>query len=236
MRYTLGVAGSVFLLVVTGCNVVNSDSGTTKTVEQEIDVGKAETVRAEIRMSAGDLHIRGGGTKLMAGSERYSERTGPPAFRYDVTGSRGLLTVESPKNGGSIGKTAGDWNLRFGSAVPLELYVSLGAGDADLDASTLPLQRVEVHMGAGDLRLNLAGKYAKDVTAIVNAGAGDTKITLPGSMGVAVDAKVGIGGIQTDGLTKRDGTYYNEAYADGKPAIHLEVHGGVGDITLNVEK
>ena len=236
MRHTRGVVGLIFLLVVTGCNVVNSDSGPTKTVEQEIDVGKAEAVRAEIRMSAGDLHVRGGGTKLMAGSERYSERTGPPAFRYDVTGSHGLLTVESPKTDGSIGKGGGDWNLRFGSTVPLDLYVSLGAGDADLDVSTLPLQHVEVKMGAGDMRLNLAGKYTKDVTALVNGGAGDTRITLPGNMGVVVDAKIGIGGIQTDGLSKRDGMYYNEAYAEGKPAVHLEVHGGVGDITLNVQK
>jgi hypothetical protein len=127
MRHTLGV-GFTFLLVVTGCNVVNLDSGPTKTVEQEIDVGKAETVRAEIRMSAGDLRVRGGATKLLSGSERYSERTGPPVFRYDVTGSHGLLTIESPKTGGSIGKGGGDWNLRFGSTVPLELNVSLGGG------------------------------------------------------------------------------------------------------------
>lgn len=172
----------------------------------------------------------------MAGTLRYSERTGPPAIRYDVIGSRGLLTVESPKTDVSIGKRVDDLNLRIGSTVPLELYVSLGAGDADLDVSTLPLQSVEVKMGAGDMRLNLAGKYTKDVTALVNGGAGDTRITLPRNMGVVVNAKIGIGGIRTNGLTKRDGRYYNDAYAEGKPAVRLEVHGGVGDITFDVAK
>ena len=36
MRHTLAVAGFVFLLFATGCNVVNLDPGPTKTVEQEI--------------------------------------------------------------------------------------------------------------------------------------------------------------------------------------------------------
>jgi hypothetical protein len=236
MLHKLRVAGFVFLLFATACNVVVTDSGPSKTAEREIDVGKAESVRAEIRMSAGDLHVRGGATRLMSGSLRYSERTGPPAVRYDVTGSRGLLIVESPKTDASIGKRVDDWNLRIGSTVPLELYLSLGAGDADLDVSTLPLQFVEVKMDAGDMRLNLAGKYTTDVTALVNGGAGDTRITLPRNVGAVVNAKIGIGGIQTNGLTKRGGAYYNDAYADGKPAVRLEVHGGVGDITLDVEK
>lgn len=236
MKHTPGLAAAVLLLFGTGCNVINSNAGPTKTDEQEIDAGKAETVRAEIRMGAGDFHLQGGGTKLMAGSFRYSESIGPPAVRYDVTGSRGLLSVESKKNS-LTGKMVNEWNLRMGSQTPLELNLHLGGGDANLDVSTLPLRSIEIEMGAGDLKLNLAGKYTTDVNALVKAGAGDTEIRLPKDMGVVVDARIGVGGIEPKGLAKRgDGKYYNEAYADGKPAVRLDVRGGVGDIKLNVEQ
>jgi hypothetical protein len=228
-------AGVALLLFATGCNVINSDSGPTKTEEHEIDSGPAETVRAEIRMGAGELHLQGGGTKLLAGSFRYSERIGRPTVRYDVTGSRGLLSVESPKNASLIGKMVNEWALRMGSQAPLEMSVKMGGGTASLDVSSLPLRSIEVEMGAGEMKLSL-GKYTNDVTVLVKGGAGNTEIRLPKDMGAAVDAKLGIGSIDTSGLTKRDGKYYNQAYAEGKPAIQVEVRGGVGDIKLNVGK
>jgi hypothetical protein len=115
------------------------------------------------------------------------------------------------------------------------MNVDLGGGQADLDMSRLPLQSVKVAMGAGELRLNVAGTYNKDVTVQVNGGAGESRIRLPRDMGAVVDAHVGIGGINTSGLRKRDGKYYNDAYAEGKPAVRMDVRGGVGDITLSVE-
>jgi hypothetical protein len=104
-----------------------------------------------------------------------------------------------------------------------------------LDMSKLPLRAVEVKMGAGELLLNVAGKYPNDVTVTVSGGAGEAKIRLPKDMGAVVDSRVGIGVIDTKGLTKRDGKYYNDAYAEGKPAVGMELQGGVGDITLSVE-
>ena len=181
--------------------------------------------------------MEGGGTKgLMAGSFRYSERVGRPIVRYDLANSRGQLTVESPKQSSSLGKTVNEWNLRMGNEVPLDVTVNVGGGTADLDMSRLPLRELSVNVGAGELRLNLAGKYTTDVTVHVNGGAGETQIRLPRDVGAVVDATVGIGGINTNGLSKRDGRYYNDAYAEGKPIIRMDVRGGVGDITLNVEK
>jgi hypothetical protein len=229
------LAGLLFLLWGTGCGILNSDAGPEQTAREEVDAGNAETVQAEIHMGGGELHLLGGGTKLMTGSFRYSERVGRPIVRYDLTGSRGRLTVDSPKNSSSVGKMVNEWTLRMGSGALLEMNVTLGGGMADLDMSKLPLRAMEVKMGAGELLLNVAGRYAKDVTVTVSGGAGEARIRLPKDMGAVVDAHVGIGGIDTKGLTKRDGKYYNDAYAEGKPAVRVEVQGGVGDITLSVE-
>jgi len=231
MKYKLSLS-PVLVLLVAGCNAV--DPGPTQTASEDIDGGKAETVHADIRMGAGELHIEGGATNLMTGSFRYSERVGRPTVRYEVTGASGRLTVESPKSGSSGNKTINIWDLKMGSAAPLEMNVSLGAGQSNLDMSQLPLRSLEVDMGAGEMVLNVAGKYARDITVEVNGGVGEARIKLPSGMGAVVDATGGIGSIETTGLSKRDGKYYNDAYADGKPAVHMQVQGGVGNIILSV--
>ena len=80
---------------------------------------------------------------------------------------------------------------------------------------------MQVEMGAGEMRLNIAGKYPKDVSVVVKGGAGDTEIRLPRDMGAVVDAKLGIGGIKANGLTMRDAKYYNQSYAEGRPAVRV---------------
>jgi hypothetical protein len=172
------------LLVCIGCNVqINSDAGPTKTSNEEIDAGGAESARAEIRLNAGELHVQGGGPRLMSASFRYSEQLGAPNVRYERTGSSGLLTVESPREDSIKLHKVNEWTLRMGSQTPLEMYVNLGGGNADIDLSTLPLKSVDVQMGAGELHLNLAGNYKNDVSATVGGGAGSTEIRLPTDMG-----------------------------------------------------
>jgi N-terminal domain of toast_rack, DUF2154 len=232
MKRIIAPAGMLAILIVAGCG---ADAGPTLTADQEIDAGKAETVNVEILMGGGELHVEGGGTKLMNGSFRYSERRGKPEMRYQVMGSRGMLTVQSPNKTSTIRNSVNEWKLRMGSSVPLDIHATLGGGEAHLDVSKLPLRSMEVSTGAGEMDLNLAGSYANDVKVNVTTGAGEARIRLPGDMGAVVNASVGIGGINVSGLTKRDGSYYNAAYAEGKPAVRLEIHGGVGEITLSVD-
>jgi hypothetical protein len=232
MRTIQGLAGFIFLLSITACTV---DTGPVETSGERIDPGAAESVRAEIRMGAGELHIEGGASNLMTGNFRYSERVGRPIVRYDVTGDHGRLLVESPKSSGSGAKTVNTWDLRMSQDMPLDVTVNLGAGESTLDMSQLQVRSVDVSMGAGEMTLNMSGKYKRDVNVQVNGGVGEARIRLPKDIGAEVRATGGIGSIDTRGLTKRDGKYYNDAYAEGKPAVRMEVQGGIGNITLSVE-
>ncbi|MCC6395340.1 MAG: hypothetical protein IT167_32430 [Bryobacterales bacterium] len=222
------------LLAGTGCLVIESDPGPVHTAQESVEAGAAENVSVDIRMGAGELRLEGGGSKLLDATFRYSEAVGRPVVRYELTGFRGRLTVESRKKTPVGGKMTNEWNLRLGSKVPVDLTAHLGAGKTDLDVSSVPLRSLEVHMGVGELELNAAGKYAKDVNMQVHGGVGEARIILPKDFGAVVDARGGIGSINARGLSKRDGRYYNSAYEEGKPAIHMDVRGGVGEITLSV--
>jgi hypothetical protein len=236
MKFNMLATGGVLLLLFTAaCG--GRDPGPTQTGSVNIDAGKAEAVRAVIHMDSGEFHLSGGTAKLLSASWRYSEQVGAPVVNYAVTGSHGALSIESPKNAPSrLRNRVNEWTLQMGAQPPLDLEIYFGAGTSDIDVSSLALRSMEVHMGAGEMKLNLDGIYPKDVPVDVEGGAGEAEIRLPKSMGVVVDAKVGIGGVNTNGLEKRDGMYYNDAYAEGKPAMHVNVRGGVGDITLTVGK
>jgi hypothetical protein len=229
-------AAWIFLAAVavftTGCAV---DPGPTLTAADKIETGKADSVRAEIRMNAGELRVEGGASSLLDANFRYSERAGRPAVHYSIVGAHGLLTVESPHEGPTMAKMTNDWTLRLASEVPLDLSVRLGAGESHLNVSRLALRSAEVDMGAGEMTLNMAGRYSRDVNVRINGGVGEAHIRLPRETGAVVEATGGIGDIEAHDLTQRgDGRYYNAAYAEEKPAVHMTVRGGVGNIVLNV--
>ena len=231
--FTLGCAA--LALALGGCGVIHGiDPGPTQTSASAIDAGNVDGVQADVRMNAGTLKIEGGAPKLLNATFRYSEKAGRPVVQYDVTGSHGRLTVESPEGSSSTGHIVNQWDLQMGSDTPLDLTLALGAGESNLDVSRLALRSLKVSMGAGQTTLNMGGSYAKDISAEVDGGVGEARISLPHDTGAEVEVEGGIGSVKAQGLTKRDGKYYNDAYADGKPAVHMTVHGGVGSVILSV--
>lgn len=226
---------ALLTLAASGCVVVDTDSGPTRTESRNIAVGAAETVRVEIRMGAGDVSIRRGrGKGLLESTFRYSERQGPPEVRYDLARTIGRLAIESPHGSFSTGHSTNEWRLHFGDSVPLDFKIQLGAGQCDADLSALPIRSVEIAMGAGQLELNLSGRYDRDVDVTVNGGVGQARIVLPKRFGAIADVAGGIGSVEASGLEKREGRYVNRSYEDGKPAVHLKVRGGVGQIDFSV--
>jgi hypothetical protein len=232
-RRTFSLATLPFL-AGTGC-VIDTDAGPTLTATKEVEAGKIEALMAEIRIGVGELRISGGASKLLEAEFRYSEKVGQPDVRYDAAGFRGRLTVESREQKGSFGDQKNEWNLKLGPTVPTDLKLNLGVGESHVDLTRIPLHSLEIHIGVGELNLNLAGKYEKDVSVSVRGGVGEATIRLPRNFGVIADAKGGIGSIDVKGLTQRGGRYVNDAYQEGKPALRLDVRGGVGSINLIID-
>lgn len=220
-------------LAMTGCVEFDRDPGPIRTHEQTLEAGKADNLRAEIRMGVGKLRVEGGGKSALEASFRYSENLGKPEVRYEQTGFRGRIVVESPHKK-VLGDAENEWRLRFGDKLPIDFDVKLGVGESEIDLSALPVRNLEIRMGAGELDLNLNGAYKRDVEVNVHGGVGEARIRLPKDIGVIVDAAGGIGEIATKGLRQREGKYVNAAYDSAKPAIRMKVRGGVGQIKLVV--
>ncbi len=218
-------------LLLIGCAEDWGPPGPTQNETRSIDLDKSELVRAELKMGAGELSVRGGSSKLMDGEFTYNRPAMKPEIHYDSSGFRGHLKVEEPSNVHHVNSKY-RWDLRFNEEKPLDMIVHFGAGEGRLDVGSLRLRSLEIHMGVGELRVDLRGMPKNDYDVSIHGGVGEATIYLPEGVGVVAEAHGGIGGINARGLEKRDGRYVNDAYGRSKTTVRLEVHGGIGAINL----
>jgi len=116
--------------------------------------------------------------------------------------------------------------------VPLDLKVDLGAGQGRLRLRDVPVTRLGLDMGAGQVDVDLSGDRKQDLDADIEGGVGQATIRLPSKVGVVVHASGGIGSIIAHGWKHDGDEYTNDAYGKTPATIRLKVEGGVGAIVL----
>jgi N-terminal domain of toast_rack, DUF2154 len=225
------------LLLLSGCGPDFSPPGPERTETRSVDLDSSEEVRAELRMGAGELRVRGGAAKLMEAKFMYNRLRLRPEVTYHngAGGFRAHLLVEEP-SGVHGGSNRYRWDLAFNDEKPLDLEVKCGAGESHLDLGDLSLRRVNVEMGVGELHMDLRGTPKHDYSVSIRGGVGEATVYLPGNgVGIEAEARGGIGGVEATGLEKRDGRYVNATLGHAKTTLHLDIRGGIGSIRLIAE-
>jgi len=232
MRTAL-VAPAIFMLG--GC-VVNTDfGGPVQHLQKSIDLDKSEMARVEIKMGAGELRVEGGSAKLLDATFDYNVASSKPVVHYDASSFRGELLIEQPSGFHGGTNSTYKWDLRLNDKVPFDFVTHLGAGEAHLNLGAMNLRSVEIHMGVGQVELDLRGKPARDYNVEIHGGIGQATVLVPSSVGIVANAAGGIGDIEVHGLEKHNGRWTNAAYEHSPVTIHLDVKGGIGNITLTAE-
>ncbi len=124
------------------------------------------------------------------------------------------------------------WELGLSPALPLDLAVYLGGGEAQLDLAELQLERLDVRAGIGDTTLTLPGhgRFRVDI----EGGIGNTVIHLPAGVAARVTAQSGLGPVTllVDGRREHL-PYSSPGYATAVSRVDLTVRSGVGAITVH---
>lgn len=232
-RHTLGVALLVTMvaaLLISGC----AEVARVQTDSQRIELGGAESVRAEINMGVGALVIGGGAEGLLEADFTYSQESWRPEVQYAVTGSEGVLSIQQPSVTGLVpGPTLRyEWDLRFSSNVPLEMKLNMGVGGGDLDLGELNLSKLDLEVGVGGAEIDLTGDREADLEATIRGGVGGLKLTLPSEVGVRVEAESGLGGIDARGFQRQGDVYTNDAYGSTDVTLDINLSVGVGGAQL----
>jgi hypothetical protein len=200
---------------------------------RKIELGQARSVRAEINIGAGELHLSGGAKPLLDADFIYNVSQWKPEVSYEVQGEEGKLRVRQPSvEGLPRGDSKYEWNLSFNNRVPLDLRVELGAGKSTLLLGDLSLTKLEVETGVGETTIDLNGEWKRDLNAKIEGGIGRLNVHLPSDTAVAVEAQKGIGTVRVDGLRHDGKRYVNDAFGKTTPTLHIHIEAGIGEIRL----
>jgi hypothetical protein len=204
---------------------------------QMVEKQGADSVTAKIDMPAGELTIDGGGTQLLDAGFDYTDDMEKPSVSYTVNGKIGRLDIsQHERRGIHLGGSHENWNLKFGDT-PMELEIQMGAGEGHLNFQRIDLSRLRVEAGVGNFIVDLTGERKRNLTADIQGGVGNATIHLPNNVGVQVHASGGIGNIDRRGNWRTEGDgYVNDAYGKSPVTIRLNAEGGVGNITLILER
>jgi len=211
------------------CTLGSVAAGPTRHETANIDLDASDKARVELQMGAGELHVASGSAKLAEADFAYNVA----AWKPDVVYHAGTLTITQPKSAGSAGAhTENIWRVTLNNKLPMDLGATLGAGDATLTLGALNLTRVQVEVGAGELKLDLRGNPTHDYDVQVRGGVGQATVYLPKDVAISASATGGIGGVSAEGLEKRDGIWVNPNPVSAAVTVHVDVKGGVGEIRL----
>jgi len=197
-----------------------------------VERAAATDARVEINMSAGELQVKSGAATLLEGDFDFNVPVLKPAIAYAVDGSTGTLKVSQ---GSTSGNYENSWRLSLDETTPVDLSVTLKAGDSNLVLGRINLRRLTVRLGAGDLVLDLRGTPTTSYGVSVQAGAGDTTIHLPASVGISASTTGLIGDSNVTGLEKREGRWINPRAEGSSVVIDLQVAHAIGDLRILAE-
>lgn len=234
----------VVLVLVIGSSLpwaggVTAGSTELRPIQQEL----AGAERADIRIAAGVSSLTIGSTPdrtlLASGSIRplRNERI-EESFRQQ--GDRAIYTIRSEGPALSLPvwnwQGQGRWDLQLTSAVPLDLEISTGVGEATLNLEQLQLSALQINSGVGQTEVTLPGRG--NFQGEISGGVGQLTVLVPDTLAVQITANAGLGSVDVRGDFARDGSVYTSPgyeRADGR--VQLTVSGGVGSVTIRqVEK
>ena len=202
-----------------------------------IDVEDADSVTAEIVMGAGKLVVQSGTEALMEGEFLYSNQDYAPDITYRVrSGGRGDLLVEQDDGPNFRVQTnyKNEWELVFNEEIPLNLDITLGAGESILDLADLNLGSFALRMGAGSSYLDLSGPLDQDLSVSIQGGVGELTVLLPLDTNINAEVTGGLGEINIKGLVQ-DGEMFVSKYSGSGPVVNITIEAGIGQLNLLVQ-
>ncbi len=124
-----------------------------------------------------------------------------------------------------------NWDLSVSSDVPLELEVSLGVGESNVDLTGLMLDDLEVSIGIGQMTIVLPDEG--NFQARIDGAIGNTVIIIPAEMEARIYVDTGLAARDLpNGYRQRDGAYESSGYDDAENRIELEIDQAIGNVTV----
>lgn len=253
----ISLALLIHTLLLTSCNFKTLDIGPVKTEEMAVELGQARSALVDVSMGTGSLYLDDNGVNLMDGAFTYNVIDWRPEVHYEVDGVIGRLSVSQPEFRDALPVNMGDiryeWEVHLNDDLPMNLSVTMGAGDGELVLSNLLLDSfdfkggvgevdidlrsstvsdLDVALGAGDVALDLSGQWRQDTQATIKGGLGRVTLILPSDIEVIVTTQGMLSKINAPDLINNSGVYTNAGYGQSGVSMNVDIESGIGEIVL----
>jgi hypothetical protein len=226
------LAGTLWLF---GAGIGIGQASAAEEVRQALDGATLLGAEVVIAPAVGTLHIEAlpESANLVEGVIRLGsgERATP---EFAVEGETATFTLRSegafiPFVGG-WGDERG-WDLGLNPDVPLQLEVSLGVGQSDVDLTGLTVSDLEVSMGVGQITVILPSEG--HFQAEIDGAIGQTIVVIPAGLAARIRVDTGLASSQLpDEYQRRDDVYTLPGYNSADNRVDLEVSQAIGNITI----
>lgn len=230
--WAVGVIAGGLILGLTGCDFHPEPSGPLSTLPVDIGLGHSSRANMEMDMGAGELTLQGGATDLLNGTIEYNIPSWKPEINTSTIGNSTDVTIKQPEGHAVHGNAHYIWDLKVNDSVLLDLGLTCGAGHETLRLGDTKLRTLNVHIGAGQVDVDLRGHPTHDYDVAVSGGVGQATVHLPQDVGIRAEAHGGIGQINVTGLEKKGDHWENPIYDTAKVSVRVKVEGGIGQISI----
>jgi len=201
-------------------------------IEQAL--GEAQEARIVLEANAGRVHLSAleNSDNLIAGTVS-NNNSGELRQDFSLQGSRVVYTLDEVNSRGfSIFGVDNDrWELGLAQDIPLDLDVSLGAGELVLDLSDLTIKSLEVNMGAGELDLSLPSEVSFD--GEVKGAVGSIVIRIAPGTGLRLESGTAISAVDIpDDFNRRGDVYTSSDYESAEHKIELNLSQAIGSVVV----
>lgn len=259
MRYVRWLSIALLMALTLSCTfgAPRVKVGEKRTVTQTVPLSENITkARVRVQMNVGDLTLHGGAQDLIEGAFTFNVAELEPQIDVSVVSNQAHVVVRQPelRRFTFDGRVVNDWALSLNNRVPVELNLALGVANANVDLSDIPVERLEVQAGTGeldlvvkgnetmttaliragvgDITLDLRGDWKTNLDLMIEGGVGQITLYVPSVTGVRVKVEQGAGNVEVQGLRSEHGDYVNEAYGESPITMTITIQTGVGRVRI----
>lgn len=233
------VAGvAIVVMTVGGSLLAGQDlSGTGRTSEVEVPMEGAEQASIEVEVGAGRLRVTGGAAEGQAVTGQVGLSRGQ---RLIAEGAQkdGVTRVRIAAEGrwfrlGVNPNRVPPWQLRVTDAVPVQLRLSSGVGEAEMDLRGLSVDEARVDVGLGRSVIVLPDRGRPRIR--IDGGIGEITVRVPDTLPARLAIETGIGTTNVEGDFRQEGDIYTtEGWEDASERLDVTIQVSVG--TVRVER
>ncbi|MEE8390991.1 MAG: DUF5668 domain-containing protein [Anaerolineae bacterium] len=225
------IAGALWLY---GTGIVTGRASDMEEIDQSLD--EATRAQVVIAPAVGSLHIDAlpESNQLVVGTI-HPARNERVRRDFTVQGETAIFTLRSEGNfvGPFFGGPSGEWSWDLGlsSDVPLELEISLGVGQSNVDLTDLTVDDLDVSMGVGETTVILPNEG--NFRAKIDGAVGSTVVVIPEGMEARIRFDTALVARQLpDNYRQRGDAYVSPGYDDAENRVDLEVSQAIGNVTI----